>query len=96
MDFEWDPKKAAKNLAKHKVSFTEATTIFGNPLAITVSDPDHSENEARYITIGLSNRNRLLMVAHADRNNRYRIINARELTHRERKAYEEAIQSRIK
>jgi uncharacterized DUF497 family protein len=89
MNFEWNPRKAESNLRKHRVSFVEAATVFGDDLAITVPDPDHSIDEERCITIGWSNRRRLLMVAHADRGNRIRIISARELTRREQKAYEE-------
>jgi len=89
MNFEWDPRKAEVNLRKHGISFTEAGTVFGDDLAITVSDPDHSDEEDRFITIGWSNRGRLLMVSHTDRGNRIRIISARELTPRERKTYEE-------
>jgi uncharacterized DUF497 family protein len=89
MDFEWDPRKAEFNLQKHGVSFTEAGSIFGDELAITVPDPDHSNDEERFITIGWSNQRRLLMVSHTDRNDRIRIINARELTKAERKEYEE-------
>ena len=88
MNFEWDPRKAEINLRKHDVSFTEAGTVFGDDLAITVPDPDHSIDEDRYITIGWSNRRRLLMVSHIDRGDRIRIISARELTPGERKAYE--------
>jgi len=91
MDFEWDPRKAESNLRKHGVSFTEAGTVFGDDLAITVPDPDHSKDEDRCITIGWSNHHRLLMVSHADRKDRIRIISARELTRNERKAYEEEI-----
>jgi uncharacterized DUF497 family protein len=91
MEFEWDPRKARINLRKHGVSFTEAATIFGDELAITVSDPDHSDNEDRYITIGWSARRRLLIVSHTDRGDRIRIISARELTKAERKEYEKAI-----
>lgn len=89
MNFEWDPQKAKINLRKHRVSFTEAGTVFGDELSITVPDPDHSKNEDRYITIGWSSRGRLLMVSHADRGEYIRIISARKLTSRERKAYEE-------
>ncbi|MDO9347681.1 MAG: BrnT family toxin [Anaerolineales bacterium] len=89
MNFEWDPRKAEINLRKHGVSFTEAGTVFGDDLAITVPDPDHSKNEDRYITIGWSNRRRLLIIAHTDRGERIRIISARELTRSERKTYEE-------
>jgi len=70
MNFEWDPRKAGINLRKHGVSFTEAGTIFGDDLAITVPDPDHSDDEDRYITIGWSDRRRLLMVSHTDRGDR--------------------------
>ena len=89
MDFEWDPRKAEINLRKHGVSFTEAGAVFGDDLAMTVPDPDHSDDEDRYITIGWSNRRRLLMVSHTDRGDRIRIISARELTRAERKEYEE-------
>ena len=89
MNFEWDPLKAESNLRKHTVSFSEAVTIFNDELSITISDPDHSKEEDRYITIGWSNKARLIMVSHTDRNNRIRIISARELTQSERKAYEE-------
>ena len=92
MEFEWDPKKAAKNFRKHRVSFNEAATVFGDPLGTTVADPDHSLAEDRYITVGMSSRRRLLMVAHTERGERIRIINARELTRAERKAYEEETQ----
>ncbi|MBI3894683.1 MAG: BrnT family toxin [Acidobacteria bacterium] len=89
MEFEWNPRKAAENLRKHKVSFQEAATVFGDLLSATVSAPDHSVEEHRYITIGLSNRGRLLMAAHAESGERIRIISARKLTRSERKVYEE-------
>ena len=89
MNFKWDPRKAESNLRKHTVSFGESVTIFNDELSITISDPDHSEEEDRYITFGWSNRARLIMVSHTDRNNRIRIISARELTQNERKSYEE-------
>ncbi len=89
MEFEWDPKKAARNLQRHKVSFQEAATVLGDPLGITVVDPDHSLDERRYLTVGVSDLGRSLIVAHADRGERIRIISARTLTRRERKAYEE-------
>jgi uncharacterized DUF497 family protein len=91
VEFEWDPKKAAKNLRKHRVSFTEAATVFGDLLSITVRDPDHSSEEDRYITVGLSRRLRLVMVSHADRGDCVRIISARTITRAEREAYEEQI-----
>jgi uncharacterized protein len=89
MDFEWDPRKADINLQKHQVAFAEAATVFGDDFAITVQDPDHSKTEERYITIGWSHHRRLLIVSHTDRNNRIRIISARELTKAEKQAYEE-------
>jgi uncharacterized protein len=89
MELEWDPAKAAENLRKHGISFTEAATVLGDFLAVTVPDPDHSATESRYITIGMSNRRRLLMVAHAERHERIRIVSARKLTHNERRACEE-------
>ena len=89
MEFEWDPKKAAKNLRRHRVSFNEAATVFGDSLGTTVPDPDHSLAEDRYITVGISSRRRLVMVAHTERGQRIRIISARELTRAEREAYEE-------
>jgi uncharacterized protein len=88
MEFEWDAHKAILNLKKHNVSFEEAATVFGDPLSITVPDPDHSLQEDRYILIGMSANHRLLMVAHAGRGDRIRIMSARELTCREREQYE--------
>lgn len=73
-----------KNLKKHKVLFSEAATVLDDNLSITVPDPDHSVDENRYITVGWSNRSRLLMVAHIERGNRIRIISARELTRAEK------------
>ena len=89
MEFDWDPRKAASNLRRHNVSFSEAATVFSDPLSTTVPDPDHSLNEDRSITIGLSYRSRLLMVAHTERGDHIRIISARELTRTERAQYEE-------
>ena len=89
MNYEWDPRKAAENLRKHGVSFDEAATVFGDPLALTFSDPDHSGSEERLITFGLSLQNCLLIVSHTPRHPRIRIISARLLTRRERKIYEE-------
>ena len=89
MEFEWDPKKADTNKRKHGVTFQEGATVFGDPLAITFADPDHSEKEERYITFGLSIQERLLVVSHADRGNKTRIISARLMTRKERKIYEE-------
>lgn len=88
MEFEWDPDKAATNLRKHGVSFDEAATALADPLSVTVPDPDHSQDEDRYITVGMSFQRRLLIVAHTERDMRVRLISARELTTTERNAYE--------
>ena len=92
--FEWDNVKAKKNLGKHFVSFSEAATVLRDGLSITIYDPDHSEEEDRYITIGTSVAGRSLMVAHTDRGDRTRIISARELTRKEREVYENESQRR--
>jgi uncharacterized DUF497 family protein len=89
VEFEWDLEKASQNFRKHKVSFNEAATVFGDSLGVTACDPDRSAEEHRYITVGLSDRGRLLMVAYAERRGRIRIISARRLTRSERRAYEE-------
>ena len=89
MEFEWDPKKATQNLRKHGVSFHEAATVFGDLLGTTVPDPDHSLTEERYIIVGMSDRQRLVIVAYTERDDRIRIISARELTRTEREVYEE-------
>jgi len=88
MIFEWDEAKAATNLRKHKVSFEEASTVFADDLALTGRDPDHSVEEHRFITFGLSDKNRLLVVSHTDRGSKIRIISARPATRSERKLYE--------
>ena len=89
MRFEWDPKKAAANLKRHGVTFQEAATVFGDPLAITFEDPDHSEHEERHLTFGLSLRERLIVVSHTERKDRTRIISARLMDRKERVIYEE-------
>lgn len=89
MDFEWDPKKAAVNQKKHGVSFEELVTVFGDPFALTFSDPDHSESEHRFLTFGMSRNYRLLVVSHTDRGTQTRIISGRLMTKHERKIYEE-------
>lgn len=94
MEFEWDQHKAESNLKKHKVAFSEAATILSDDFGITIYDPDNSEDEDRFITIGLSNLNRFLIVSHSDQGGRIRIINARQLTRREREAYENEIKKR--
>jgi len=88
MKFEWDPEKATVNVKKHGVMFQEAATIFGDPLAITFDDPDHSMNENRYITFGLSLQKRLIVVSHTEHGDRIRIINARLMDRKERRIYE--------
>lgn len=88
--FRWDPRKAAENLRKHRVSFDEATTVFDDPLSVTIPDPDHSVGEQRFLLLGVSNRGRLLVVAHAERDESIRIINARRADRQERRAYEES------
>ncbi|RPJ54831.1 MAG: BrnT family toxin [Acidobacteria bacterium] len=89
MDFEWDPEKADANERKHKVAFSEASTVFGDPLAVTFSDPDHSLDEYRFLTFGVSRTGRLLVVSHAEREGRVRIISVRQAKRRERKIYED-------
>jgi uncharacterized DUF497 family protein len=89
MTFEWDEQKAEANFAKHGVSFEEAKTIFDDPLYVDFYDPDHSQDEHRYIMIGLSNQGRLLIASYAGRDDSIRLINARPVTGNEREAYEE-------
>lgn len=89
MHFEWDPAKAWRNRKKHQVSFEEAASVFGDPLAITYPDPDHSASEQRFLTVGMSSAMRVLIVSHADRKENIRIISARKTTPRERKHHEE-------
>ena len=89
MKFEWDPKKALSNLRKHKVSFEEASRALSDPMVATGADPDHSTGEFRYITFGVSERGRLLVVAHTERGETIRIISARIAGKGERKIYEE-------
>ena len=87
--FEWNKEKARANKRKHGISFNEALFVFADPLSITRPDPDHSETESRFITIGNSQKNQLLMVCHADREDRIRIISARKVTKNEKRKYEE-------
>ena len=96
MVFEWDKAKARSNLAKHGVSFDEAVTAFGDPLAVTIDDPDHSFEERRFLTTGLSRNSGLLIICHTvrwataqqDIAERIRLINARRTTPQERSDYE--------
>ncbi len=87
--FEWDPEKGRRNLATHGVSFDEASTAFRDLLSMTIDDPLHSVDEDRFVLIGHSNRNRLLVLVHTERGDRIRIISARPATNRERFYYEE-------
>ncbi|MFN0070804.1 MAG: BrnT family toxin, partial [Chloroflexota bacterium] len=89
MQFEWDPEKDEQNRAKHGVSFEEASSVFGDPLALTIGDPDHSHDEDRFLTTGFSLRQRVIIVAHTEQADRIRIISAREVTAAERQVYEE-------
>jgi uncharacterized DUF497 family protein len=89
MDFEWDENKADSNHQKHAVRFSEAATEFGDPFAITFADPVHSEDEVRWLTLGRSVGDRVLIVSHTDREDRVRIISARKATKSERKIHEE-------
>ena len=88
MKFDWDPVKAADNVVNHQVSFEEAKTVFGDPLATTIADPDHSITEERFLTTGLSLQRRLLIVWHTEEEDMIRIIGAREVTPQERRTYE--------
>jgi uncharacterized DUF497 family protein len=88
VEFEWGPDKAATNVQKHRVEFAEAMTVFGDPLEVTIPDPDHSQGEFRFLSLGVSGAGRLLVVAYTEREGRIRIINAREATSQERRQYE--------
>jgi hypothetical protein len=92
LEFEWDPQKAAGNLAKHKVSFEEAATVFGDPLGRIVADPRHSAVEERLVLLGISKERRLLAVMYVERAEAVRIISARRATRPERRDYEEITQ----
>jgi hypothetical protein len=89
VEFEWDTRKAAGNLSKHGVSFEEANEVFGDPLSSTVDDPDHSDEEARLLIFGQTQSGRHLVVSFTDHVNSLRIISARDMTRRERRAYEQ-------
>jgi uncharacterized DUF497 family protein len=91
MSFEWDDKKASINEQKHGVSFTEAITVFSDPLELTIPDPDHSQGEFRFLSIGRSDRGNLLVVAYTEREPAsIRLISARPATKYERKQYEQS------
>jgi len=89
LTFEWDENKAKENLRKHKASFEEAKTVFDDPFLMTYPDPDHSEIEPRYLSVGSSSTGRVLIVIHTDRGANTRIISCRKATTSERKYYEE-------
>jgi len=88
LDFEWDEAKAGQNFENPGVPFSEATTVFADPLAITISDPDH-QDESRFVDLGLSYLGRTLVVVFTQRGDTVRIISARRATRRESVAYEE-------
>ncbi len=88
LSFEWDKQKALSNEQKHSISFDEASTVFGDPLSLTLHDPLHSENEERFVVIGTSHKNRVLIVVHMERGDDIRIISARKATKNERLQYE--------
>jgi uncharacterized protein len=89
MNFDWDENKASSNLSKHGVSFEEAKTVFNDLLYVDFYDPDHSDNEERYLIIGESNQGRLLIISYTEGRDLIRLISAREVTRSEREAYEE-------
>ena len=91
LQFEWDDAKARINLAKHRVGFEEASTVFGDELSITIFDREHSMNEDRFVTMGQSARGNLLVVVHLDSDETIRIISARRANRTERRNYEKAI-----
>ena len=90
MNYEWDPPKAMANVKKHGVTFDEAATVFLDPMALSGPDPDHSLDESRYISFGMSSLGHLLAVSHTYRSGGIRLISARRATRTERKLYEEA------
>jgi len=87
--FLWDPRKAVSNERQHGVGFPEATTVFDDPLSVTIADPDHSLEEQRFLLLGQSTRRRVLVVAHSERGESIRIISVRRVNRRERRIYEE-------
>ena len=89
LTFEWDEEKSKANLRKHGVSFDEAKTVFNDPFAMTIADPDHSAREDRYIDMGMSSRGRILLVWYTEREPNIRIIGSRKATPSQRRQYEE-------
>lgn len=90
LGFEWHEEKAEKNLKKHGISFESAKTVFNDPLSITIADSQNSDNEKRYIDIGLSSQGQLLVVVYTERQGNIRIISCRKATNTERKIYEQS------
>lgn len=88
MNLNWDPKKAVSNLRRHRVSFEEAGTVFGDPMALTFNDPDHSTEEMRFLTFGMTRTDKLLIVSYTERQGVTRIISARKMSKQERDIYE--------
>lgn len=89
IDFEWDTSKAESNIRKHGVSFDEASTVFSDPFELTISDPEHSHGEYRFLSIGRSERDRLLVVSYTERHpNTIRVISARVASSPERQTYD--------
>jgi uncharacterized protein len=91
LEFEWDAQEAESNRAKHGVSFSEAVTVFGDPLSILIPDPDHSEREERFLLLGRSSAGRLMVVSHTERGESIRLISARPATRAEKRDYEESV-----
>ena len=88
VEFEWNPDKEQSNVEKHGVDFTEAATVFGDPLELTIADPDHSVGEFRFLSMGFSSPNRILVVSYTEREERVRIFSARVASPKERRQYE--------
>ena len=89
IEFEWDPEKEDINIRKHGIDFEEAMSAFSDPLSLTIPDPDHSEGEFRYLLLGTSQKGRLIVVSHTERDARIRIINSRLADRREKRDYEQ-------
>lgn len=89
LTFEWDEEKSRANVRKHGVAFEEAKTVFSDPFAMTISDPEHSSEEDRYIDMGMSSRGRILVVWYTERGRNIRIIGSRKATRSQRRQYEE-------
>ncbi len=90
LKFEWDRRKAVLNIKRHGVSFEDAATAFGDPLSVTIHDPKHSDDEDRFLLLGETQDKKLVVVAHTDRKDTIRLINARPATRQERKDYEKS------